>query len=486
MRARARRTSVFVVTFLMCVSGIAQFNNTLYFMYGVPQSNRMNPAFQPRCGLYIGFPAFAPLRAEETSSSLAWGDVIYPHPDPQVDSLITFLHPDGDKEAFLDLLAPVNFFGTNLGITLISVGFRTESGFLNLEVTSRWDGHIYYPGDLARLMINGAIENTTYQLDGIGADLSVMDEISLGWSREIRKNLNIGIRAKVLFGVANLSTKNSEMSVYTSQDVWTIKTDMTYNASLPFADVVYDDEDMIDEIIINDNLENPRLNDIAHYAFNTGNLGLGLDVGADFRPIDKLQVSLSLLDLGFVRWNDEVHELNHSMVYDFRGFEVNPFDFSEDLSFGDYMDSTLQQMGDSITGFLNFTEGKSYTKRLNTKIYAGASYHLTPHIGFGILTRTDFLNKKIAEQVTVSANFNTGRILNYTLTWSYMNGNIKNIGSGLSMNFGPVNIYGVYDNFWNLFLWPQEARSVNFWWGINLVFGYKAFKGVEPDRPLIY
>ncbi len=69
----------------------AQVSNSLYFMQGVPQSNRINPAYQPGCDLYIGIPFLAPLRTEETSSPYAWSDLIYPHPTQ--DSLITFLHP---------------------------------------------------------------------------------------------------------------------------------------------------------------------------------------------------------------------------------------------------------------------------------------------------------------------------------------------------------------------------------------------------------
>ena len=147
-------------------------------MHGVPQSNRINPAHQPNCNFYLGFPGLAPLRVQVGSSSLAYGDVIYPHPTQ--DSLITFLHPQGDRQAFLDLLKPVNYVVSDLGISLLSVGFRTAVGFFSLDVTNRLDGHIYYPGDLARLVLNGAMEGETYQLDGIGADISAFDE-SLPW-----------------------------------------------------------------------------------------------------------------------------------------------------------------------------------------------------------------------------------------------------------------------------------------------------------------
>ena len=107
---------------------------------------------------------------------------------------------------------------------------------------------------------------------------------------------------------------------------------------------------------------------------------------------------------------------------------------------------------------------------------------MTPNINFGILSRTDFLKSSIAEQLTASVNLSTGRFLNLTLSYSWINNYIKNIGTGLSINAGPLNIYVISDNALNAVLWPQEAQSVNLWFGVNLTFGYSE----KVDMPLIY
>ena len=115
---------------ILCIPGEAQINNSIYFMDGIPQANRVNPAHQPNCTFYLGFPMLAPLRVELSSNSLSYKDIIYPHPFQ--DSLITFLHPEGDKEAFLNQLKPVNHIVSDLRSTIASVGFRTKLVF------SRW------------------------------------------------------------------------------------------------------------------------------------------------------------------------------------------------------------------------------------------------------------------------------------------------------------------------------------------------------------
>jgi len=136
---------------------------------------------------------------------------------------------------------------------------------------------------------------------------------------------------------------------------------------------------------------------------------------------------------------------------------------------------------------MTFTSGGAYAKRLNTKLFAGASYFITPKFNLGILSRTDFLNGKISQQITASANVTTGRFINLSLSYSYKNAYLKNIGAGLSLNLGPLNLYVISDNALNLLFWPQEARSVNFWFGMNMVFGYRRYMKVEyKDRPLVY
>ncbi|MCK4750753.1 MAG: hypothetical protein KAT15_27030, partial [Bacteroidales bacterium] len=474
--------SILIAGVIACLilPSYGQINNTVYFMHGVPQSSRINPAFNPNCGFYLGFPLVAPARGGLSFSSHMYSDFIQQHPTE--DSLITFLHPLADLRAFMDKLKPVNLVVSNVGTSLASMGLRTDVGFFSLDVATRFDGTIKYPADLLNLLVYGGREGETYILDGLGADLTLFTEVSVGWSGKIWENLDIGARAKVLFGIGSLYTRNSELSIYTSEESWNIKSDMLFNASLGFADVVYDEEGMIEDIIVDEELRNLSPYGVAKYAFNAGNLGFGLDLGAVYRPIDQLSLSVSVVDLAYIRWKEEVHQVSFKTEYEYIGVEVNPFDFSEDYTFGDHRDSTFSQMADSLSGFLEMGPGGAYSQRLNTKLYAGASYEVHPMINFGILARTDFLNGIVAEQVTASANFTTGRYVNLTLSYSYIHGGFRNIGAGFSFNLGPLNMYLLSDNALNVIFWPELSQAVNVWLGLNLVFGYKG----KVDQPLVY
>ncbi|MBN1132531.1 MAG: hypothetical protein JXR52_06980 [Bacteroidales bacterium] len=477
-----------LVAILLIAEVNGQVTNSLYFMPGVPQSNRINPAIQPNCNFYLGFPLLAPLRLELSSSSLAYKDFIYP--DYELDSLITFLHPNADREIFLDALKPLNFVASDIGTSLASFGFRAGRNFISVDATTRVDGNFYYPGDVFKLLLNGAMEDETYSFDGLGVDLSVFNEVSIGWSRNILSNLDIGARAKFLFGVANVTTNRSDLRLTTSMDSWTIESDMLLSASLPFAEVTYDEEGLIEEVDVKDEFDNPSPNLISGYLFNTKNFGFAADLGVNFHPLDRLMLSASVTDLGFIRWTDGIHSASYELdAYEFKGIEVNPLSGTDDYSVGDMVDSTLTAIGDSLMGLFVMQEGGAYGKRLNTKLYLGASYFVTPKISFGLLSRTDFMNNKIAQQFTASANLTTGRFINLSLTYSYINNYFKNFGTGLSFNVGPFNMYLISDNILNLALWPEETQSVNLWFGLNLTFGYRAYtkRAKEyKDKPMVY
>ena len=476
-----------IALILVLVSGaglqaLAQTQNTLYFMNGIPQSNRINPARQPECGFYLGMPVFSPITTQVSSDPLAYKDVIYDHPTE--DSLITFLHPLGNKEAFLNKLKPLNIILADTRASVLSIGFGTGAGFFSLDLTTRLEANLNYPGDLARLVLEGAQEGGVYNMDGMGPELSGFDEIAIGWSKAFGNNWKVGIRAKALFGFGNLSITRSEFEVSTSEALWNIDADMELQASLPFAEVVYDEDGMIEDIIIEEEISSSRPSAIFRQLFNSKNFGLAVDLGVDYKPADRWLLSASLLDLGYIHWTDEVHKVSFKTDYDYTGLEVNPFDFTGDLSFGDYVDSSFSAIGDSLAGELEFTPGGSYNSHLNPKLYIGASWWATPGINFAILSRTDFVRETIYEQLTASANFAAGRMLNFTVSYSFMNNDWKNLGAGIALNAGPFNIFAISDNTINAIFWPSEARSLNLWFGLNLVFGYNRFK--QEDRPLIY
>src|SRR4030042_7021423 len=101
MKKTYQFTSILVFVLVFSISqqfSQAQVSTTLYHMYGVPQANQLNPAFQHTCNAYLGFPLLSPLNFSLELDPLRYKDIF--SYNSQLDQIITFMHPEGDKEAF--------------------------------------------------------------------------------------------------------------------------------------------------------------------------------------------------------------------------------------------------------------------------------------------------------------------------------------------------------------------------------------------------
>ncbi len=466
---------------LMELSVFGQIPNTMFFMPGVPQSNRINPAIQPGCGFYLGFPLISPLRFQVSSSSLAFNDIIFYNSD--IDSLITPLHPLADKDAFLQNLQDVNYMLSSLGTSIGSIGFRVGKSFISLDITTRMDGNIYYPKGIFDVLFNGAPDGGTISLSGIGADINVFNEFSMGWSRKdfLIPGLDFGLRGKVMFGLANVNTQNSVLDIATSMDIWNIKSNMKINAA-GAAQIISFSENFQNEIPfqVNENFLNTASPlEIAAAAFSLDQFGLAMDAGASFRPFSSLLISASVMDIGGINWKNSIQSA-FDFEYDFMGINVNPFT-GIDTTF-------ISEFTDSVFNSISFVSGQPYYSKLNPKLFVGVSFYPIEKIGFGLLSRTDFLNEKISQQFTGTVNMTTGKFINLSLSYSYMSRTFSNIGAGLSFNLGPFNMYLISDNIVSGALNPLGTRSINLWYGMNLTFGWKRAekKAKTFDMPLIH
>lgn len=469
------------VLFIAMVTTLdGQIPNSMFFMPGVPQSNRINPSIQPGCGFYLGFPAAAPLRLQVKSSSLGFNDLIFYN--EEIDSLITPLHPLASKEDFLKNLDRVNYFMTSLGTSLASFGFRAGESFFSVDITTRVDGSVYYPKGMFELVINGFPEDEPLSFSGLGADVNVFNEFSLGWSKSdfLLPNLDIGIRGKALFGLANLTTKRSSFELTTTMDTIGIRSDFQVNASAP--GIVTFNEDIQSEdgpvLIDEDFPDNMPPMEIVQQVLSLDRFGMAIDAGVTYRILPQLKLSASVLDLGGINWNNTIQGA-FNFDYDFTGLDANPFT-GIDTTF-------LSELQDSLFSAYSFTTGQPYFSRLNTKLFVGASFYPVEKIGFGLLSRTDFLNQKVSQQFTGTVNMTTGKFANLSLSYSYISQKFNNIGAGLSFNVGMLNMYVISDNIISAGLQPLSTRSVNLWFGMNLTFGWKRAekKAAQVDRPLI-
>ncbi|MEA3317275.1 MAG: DUF5723 family protein, partial [Bacteroidota bacterium] len=208
------------------------------------------------------------------------------------------------------------------------------------------------------------------------------------------------------------------------------------------------------------------IDNLLDIALDHSNPGFAIDLGATYKPIDKVQVSMSIIDLGYIKWSDGLTNLDLDGEFNFTGI-----DLSSELDEDDDSDP-MELLTDSIENSFTLSDTQeSYTTPLGAKIYIGGSYYLTPKVNFSLLTKFRFYEKKLYKALTVSANTRPIRGLSTSISYSIMNGNYTNLGFGLVLRPGPFQIYIISDNAASAALWGHKATSLNLRFGMNFAFG---------------
>lgn len=472
---------VLVLTFSLSLQiSQAQVSTTLYHMYGVPQANQLNPAFQPNCDGYLGFPMLSPINFSMESNPLQYNDIF--SYNSQLDQMITFMHPDGDKEAFLNTLEPYNTLNTNVGSGPLSLGWRDKQFYFTVDLKERVELNTGFTKDFAEFLINGNRNQERFNFSETGLDASYFHELALGVSYDFEDQFQVGARVKVLFGLANMNTRLSDITLSAYEDRWDFNSKMMIDITGPELTVPVDSSGFVIWDSINVDLDTENSDFTSFFVNNlstflgAGNLGFGVDLGFSFIPIENLSVSASVNDLAFIRWKNNAYQLNQDGTFGWEGVEVK---LEEDWDPG-------EELLDSLQNQMNFTSvNEPYTTFLSGKVYLGAAYELNDMLKFGVVDRIRIYNRHFYNQLTLSANVMPITMFSATLSYSIIGNNYANFGLGLSFRLGPFNLYFITDQAPSGYLFPEQVNSVNFRFGLNLVFGCAQVPKKLKDRPLI-
>jgi len=471
------------------VSGYSQQNQTLYFM-DLPQSRTMNPSFQNECRAFIGLPVINSTYVGLTNNSIGFNDLVFNGTGAYADSLITFLHPSYNVDDFLAKLKPVNNLTPEVRFNIFNLGFWSGDSYISFDISDNIVSHFSFPDDLLILALKGntSFINDKVDLTNLAFDAQYYREFGLGFSKQFSDKLTIGVKGKVYLGMANVSLKNNALNIAIDQnDLYshTIQADISLNSSFPLT-VTHDSSGSISGI-------EPQEPDLATFFLNTGNPGVGIDIGAQYDVNDYFSVSASVIDLGFIRWTKDVTNLTSKGNFKFEGLDI-----SSEFNVYDnrVLEDVASALGDSLLDTFNPVDTYNpYTTYLPVKIYLGAAVHLTNHIKLGLLSKTTIQNGKFWESATASANFTVGRFITTSFNYSIINSTYNNIGFGLGFRAGPFQWYVLTDQIvyefsrydfgsGNSLPLPADLRSLNLRFGLNLMFGCKPQN--PHDLPLIH
>lgn len=496
---KASKTLQAIVLLLVTASSLySQQNNTLYFMKNTPQSRYLNPAKSFRCNVYLGMPGASSVYYQFSNTMFNLEDLIFPGTGAYADSLITILHPSYDLDDFLGKLGSRNLLNNDLDLSILSMGFRSGKSYVSFDIMQRVSTYVSLPRDLLTIALkgNGDFIGETADFSKLGIQLLAYNELGVGISKQVSKNLNIGYRPKILFGQASITTQSPapDIGLYTDATTFDLRfhSTLSLNVSAPL-DIQKDTDGKIEEV----EFREIEPADIPGTLFNFKNMGFGLDLGMEYRLMEKLVVSASLTDLGYIRWGMNTYNFKQDGEFTFTGFDLSE-GLVANASFD--LEQEAEILLDSIAGMFDITSvEEGFTTFLAPKLYLAGELQLSPGFSLGLLSRSELFGGKIRQSLTLSANSMLAKFLNLSLSYTMMNHAYDNLGAGFGIKGGPFHFYFVTDripvyftkisattsDFSDLdgYYLPNNFNSLNFRFGFNLIFGCK--RKHFNDRPMI-
>jgi hypothetical protein len=457
-----------IICFASVKNAFSQEDMTIYPMQSIPQSYYNNPANMPDCKWYfstlpiIPVPVLGSFYTGVSNSGFTYNNIIKRYSPGDTNRYV-------DVDALIKKVANKNYLNVRVNSDLISFGFKiNRTQFVNFNISDNLSARFTYPGDFVALLAKGNSQfiGDKADLNGIGIDLLHYRELGIGYTMQYDKKWTFGGRLRMLFGMANVWTKTSKLSLAVEPLYYnlTANSEILVKSCLP--QMVYDKIDK-------KSTEKLGLTDIMSYGFNMKNLGGAIDLGATYQINKKFAVGLSVDDLGFIRWKsaNRTYKSKDNATFTFQGLDITDIVSKVDT----LRESTITKILDSVKSiFVVDSSSGNYTSYLNPVIFLSGSYNVTKNIKIYLMSRLEIYESAVHPTVSLAYVEKVGKALSFTLNYSYMNRSWLNFGFGVEFKMGPIQLWLTTDNVLGPIV-PQDSRNIGIHLGCNWIFQYKNY-----------
>ncbi len=417
-----------VIALILPVSVSAQQEMLLSSLPKLPQSAATNPSIPPvKEGWTIGFPSIA---FNYGNNAFVFNDLVRKYgPDSavyDVEGILTKLHPD-------------NIIQYQFNADLLRFAWRKHDWFLSALVTEKMNVKFSYPKSLIDVLWRG---NAAY----LGDTVSLGPQINAVYYREfsltagyVFSKFSVGVRGKLLAGLGNCSSERGRLTMFTDSTDYSMYVNSSY-------------------YIKTAGIHNFRENGWGA-ALSFDNPGYAFDIGITAAVHPKLTLHASVINIGEIRWRDDVKNYRVDGSYRFEGLDLVEYFQNDTL--------TLNNLADTLRGtFLPREDSASFTSPLVPQAFFSASWQLSPATSVGIVTLTGFFDRpRPAISVVASHRFNSFLDVGASLSWK--NKRWANLGLSIVSEVGRLQFYAVSDNVIGT-VFPRRSKNVNFRIGINV------------------
>jgi hypothetical protein len=425
-----------IISFSFLMEGVAQESYLLKELR-IPQVAQENPGAIIPYDAHVSFPGLGKIHAG-VNFPVNYGDIM------------------SISNGLLNRVKKNNATRLWFEIDPIHLGFRiNKKNYFSITTAIKIDANITFKKDLVSFAVKGNAPFEDKELSFLSDDFISINsyaEIGLGYNREINDNVSFGVNAKYLLGFFNAHTSKAELLLYSGNKYNEIKVRHTLEGKI--AGVVD-----IDDIVVED------------IAKNLKNHGFALDLGARYRINSLIEVSGSVLDIGFIKWKSNTKQysvkdktfslvgIQHDDIFADTGLITN-------FSPNDY----LVEIADSIVETLSsdIEETSSYIKWLNLRFNVGASIYASPNDRFNFTFTGRFVNGVFIPSGCVSYHRNCGKWFDFAIGNTFKSTAIFNPGAGINLTLEVFQIYLAVD-YTNTLAYIDRVKNLNVALGINFV-----------------
>ena len=490
------RNIVLSVLLSITALGSAQEVNTLFFLENAPMRHLVNPAFQPVSNGYVNFTPLGYMSFWSGNNSVTMRDVIYNYNG----KTITALHPEGgDREKLYKAFRKATLTDMQMTLNILGFGFRyKENGYININITEHIDAGFALPRDMFRFALMGGMKDldgvNSYDLSQLGIHVTGYTEISGGYSHKINEHWTVGGKLKILLGQAYIGMRNKDLDIDASIKKWQITGNGRVDIASPILALVPSKVSWreYENIKLADAIKDMNVLDF----ITPAGYGAAVDIGATYKPIEQVQISFALNDLGFIYWTKgKTYKTTIDTAFTGVGdFKYDHYVVDDKFSADSLWQDTKKSLMDFAKGLHSNEGSDGFARIVNMRLNVGVDANFFNNIlGVGVFSKTTLYNYRLYEELTIGAAVRPCNWFNLAVSYSLINnGKFSNIGAGLSfMPYDGINMTLAMDYIPTSYAYsgkiptPYKSKGVNLALGFSIVWGTN-HKNKDTDKDGIF
>lgn len=425
----------FAVIFVLAAFSAEAQNEglALSLLRDMPYNNYLNPGNRVKYKGIVGF-GISNINLGVLNTSIKYDNIyMFENGIPVAIDANKFIQSLNDKD---------NSVKADFSLDILNAGFRVKKLFFNIDWRLKMNADLDYSKDFVGFFILG---NGNYMgLDNpadfnINTDATLYSEVGVGAQYEINDKLTVGVRPKLLFGLANAGINSDRTRIYTDPDTYGI------SASV--------DLDIRTSSVLGINMG--RIGDITN-VFNADsignaigkgsyaeNLGFGIDFGASYVINEHWGVSASVCDLGFIKWKNAMVK---SVDVENTQVVAQVIEDISNINIGIDYKSMIDNLLKNVWGNDSLFNGDSYKTYLNTRVMVDGYYELNPMLRITAIGQLCKHRDRMYPSFTLAYSGSFFRHINVAADFTVSKYSGTSVGLGFGFHFGPINFYAATDN----------------------------------------